>query len=153
MTRLPTLLRKFIALRPSERCTLLAAGLWMPGFWLGLRLLGLPRFWALLQRVPLAERPQVNFSQVQALSRLVNVAAHRTLGPRSCLTRSLLLGWLLRRRGIPATLRIGVRLVGGSLEAHAWVEYEGQPVNERPDVGLQFASFGDLVSLDTFHTR
>jgi hypothetical protein len=51
---------------------------------------------------------------------------------------------------VESQLRIGVRLNQGRLDAHAWVECEGVPVNDRPDVGAQFASFGDIVPLDAF---
>jgi hypothetical protein len=40
----------------------------------------------------------------------------------SCLRRSLVLTALLRQRGRPATLCVGVRKDGHGLRAHAWVE-------------------------------
>ena len=42
----------------------------------------------------------------------------------TCLPKSLALAWMLRRRGVSAAVRIGVRTAGG-FEAHAWVEVEG----------------------------
>ena len=43
------------------------------------------------------------------------------------MTRALALMLLLRRRGYPAELRIGVRPSGEDrLDAHAWVEGEGR---------------------------
>jgi transglutaminase-like putative cysteine protease len=54
----------------------------------------------------------------------------RVLGvlPRDprCLTTSLVLTALLARRGIPATLVIGVR--PDPFAAHAWVEHRGRPL-------------------------
>ena len=45
----------------------------------------------------------------------------------SCLTRALAAEALLARRGYPAQLRIGVaKGLGGRLEAHAWLERDGQ---------------------------
>jgi hypothetical protein len=44
-----------------------------------------------------------------------------------CLVRSLVLTALLARRGIPATLHLGVR-AQPSFAAHAWVEHGGEPV-------------------------
>ena len=139
------------ALNGADQRTLLAAAFWMPWFWLGLRVWGLPRFQARLQRRELASEATMTLPDTQALGRLVNIAARHTLGPRTCLTRSLLLGWLLSRRGVESQLRIGVRLTNGVLDAHAWVECEGVPVNDQSDVGTQFASFGDLVPLEAFH--
>jgi hypothetical protein len=153
MKRMTRNLARFRALSRAEQRTLLAAAACMPLFWLGLRLLGLARFQALLQRSKASGNAAMTLPDMQALGELVNIAARQTLGPETCLTRSLLLHWLLLRRGVENQLRIGVRLNQGALDAHAWVECEGIPVNDRPDVSLQFASFGDLVPLDAFHGR
>lgn len=48
----------------------------------------------------------------------------------SCLHRSLVLWWLLERRGFEAALRFGARKHEGRLEAHAWVEHAGAPVHQ-----------------------
>jgi len=151
MSRLRRHLARFRALSGADQGTLLAAAFWMPLFWLGLRVLGLPRFQARLQRRTVKREVAMSLPDIKALGELVNIAARHTLGPRTCLTRSLLLGWLLRRRGVTSNLRIGVRLTHGVLDAHAWVECDGIPVNDQPDVGTQFASFGDLVPLEAFH--
>jgi hypothetical protein len=151
MSRLRRHLARFRALSGADQRTLLTAAFWMPLFWLGLRVWGLPRFQARLLRRKLVSEATMTLPDIQALGSLVNIAARHTLGPRTCLTRSLLLGWLLRRRGVDSQLRIGVRLTKGALDAHAWVECEGVPVNDQPGVGTQFASFGDLVPLDAFH--
>ena len=131
---------------------LLTAAAWMPIFWLGLRVLGLPRFQAWLVCTKMSVCPATTLPEVQALGELVNIAARHTLGSRTCLARSLLLGWLLHRRGVVSKLRIGVRLTQGMLDAHAWVECEGVPVNDSPDVNAQFASFGDLIPLKAFQS-
>ena len=141
------------ALSPAQQRTLVAAWLWLPLFWLGLRFLGLPRFQAMLQRRPLAagQARALALPDLQGLGDAVNIAARHTPFPATCLTRSLLLGWLLRRRGVASDLRIGVRLTNGVLDAHAWVECAGLPVNDQPDIAAQFASFGDIVPLQAFH--
>ena len=150
MSRLARHLARFWALSFADQRTLLAAAAWMPLFWLGLRVWGLSRFQAFLERGKAAAGNDMSLPDIRALGELVNIAARHTLGPRTCLTRSLLLGWLLRRRGVASNLRIGVRLTNGTLDAHAWVECDGIPVNDRPDVGTQFASFGDMVPLAAF---
>jgi hypothetical protein len=48
-----------------------------------------------------------------------------------CLEQSLALYWLLRLRGVAAKLRFGVH--PAPFTAHAWIEYEGVPVNEDDD--------------------
>ncbi len=79
--------------------------------------------------------------EVQAIRTAVEIAARHTPVRPTCLTRSVTLWWLLGRRGIESTVRIGVRAVDGLLEAHAWVERGGQVVNDRKDVGEEFAAF------------
>jgi hypothetical protein len=49
----------------------------------------------------------------------------------TCLAKSVALAWILRRNGVAATVRIGVR-TGGRFDAHAWVECEGAPINDAP---------------------
>ena len=151
MNHLTRQFAKFGALSPAEQRTLLSAAVWLPIFWLGLRLLGLQRFHARLQRRPVAGGKPMNLVELRALGELVSIAARHTLGPRTCLTRSLLLGWMLRRRGMESQLRIGVRLTNGELDAHAWVECDGIPINDQHDISTQFASFGDLVPLEAFY--
>jgi hypothetical protein len=48
----------------------------------------------------------------------------------ACLQRSAIATWLLRRQGFHAELVIGFRPV--PFESHAWVEIDGQVVNDRP---------------------
>ncbi len=61
-----------------------------------------------------------------------------SLLPGNCLSRSLALWWVLRRRGAAPELRLGVSLGGGDFAAHAWVELGGLAVNDRQDVALRF---------------
>lgn len=68
----------------------------------------------------------------------------------NCLEQSLTLWWLLRRRGIPADLRIGVRKDAASFEAHAWVESGGTVLSESGDEHTNYVPFeGAIHSLGT----
>ena len=59
----------------------------------------------------------------------VTAASRYVLGDKPCLTQALAAQLLLKRRGYPASLRIGVaRKEGGELQAHAWVESEDRVV-------------------------
>lgn len=49
--------------------------------------------------------------------------------PGSCLRIALVQVAVLRRRGVPATVRFGVRRGAGDLEFHAWAEYDG-PIDD-----------------------
>ena len=57
--------------------------------------------------------------------------------PGNCLSRSLALWWLLRRCAVDATLQLGVSLAG-RFAAHAWVEANGQVLNDTPDVATRY---------------
>jgi hypothetical protein len=48
----------------------------------------------------------------------------------ACLQRSVVATWLLRGQGIAAEMVIGYRPL--PFESHAWVEVDGQVVNDRP---------------------
>ena len=58
-----------------------------------------------------------------------------------CLTRSLALARLLALRGVASELRIGVTKDAGMLNAHAWVEWDGVVLNDRPHCIAQYAAF------------
>lgn len=102
---------------------------------------GALRFWkfrrvyAVLQRLsPLPEKrttPCTDAAGAERLAALVT-RTNRRLSPWEvrCLAESLTLWWLLRWWGVRADLRLGVRRILGPLEAHAWVEHEGVPLND-----------------------
>lgn len=71
-------------------------------------------------------------------ARMVRAAAHHTPLPITCLPQSIVLQQLLRREGVETELRIGVRKAGDALDGHAWVEYQGRPVNDPPAVRERF---------------
>lgn len=64
--------------------------------------------------------------------RLQEVVARNTGYRETCLLRSLVLSLVLARCGICADLRIGVRQHGNQMEGHAWLEFEGKPINDDP---------------------
>jgi hypothetical protein len=77
------------------------------------------------------------------------VGANYGIWKPRCLTRSLALGWFLRRRGIPFDIRVGVPSGKGFLDsgeapdftAHAWVETQGVVLNDRDDIASEFSPF------------
>lgn len=70
---------------------------------------------------------------------LVERAAHDCPWPATCLRRSLLLWAFLLRSGVASELRLGFRNSNGRFEAHAWVEWNGVPLNDTPDVRTRYA--------------
>ena len=69
------------------------------------------------------------FSETE-LYRLSDWATRLTVGEQRCLQRSLVLHWLLSRRGAAPVLELGVALRDGDLCSHAWVTVAGAPVGE-----------------------
>ena len=54
-----------------------------------------------------------------------------------CLQRSFVITYLLRRHGVPAHLVLGAQKL--PFKAHAWVEVDGQAINERSNVRATYA--------------
>jgi hypothetical protein len=150
MQRITRKISRFRALPATDRRTFLTAMVLLPLFRVALRLLGLQRLQARLHRTPLARANPPDHDELTHIGTLVNRASNHVLGPDNCLTRSLYLWWLLRRKGVYCELRIGVRLADGRLIAHAWVERAGIPVNDRHDVGAAFDPFTEPVSPSRF---
>jgi hypothetical protein len=134
-------LAKFRQLPSPEQKFLTAAMIGLPVVWVGLRTVGLRWLLRHLSLPSDEKKVEPTVAEVIRFADLVKLAARRTFPPSTCLTRSILLACLLKRRGIEVCVRIGVRLADGSLDAHAWVEFLGLPVNERPGIADQFAAF------------
>lgn len=146
-----------LRLSRAERWKFFQAGLALPLVSLGLRFFGFKRCHAFLGRgapagysspPPVAEDEM--WWRARRLALVVRRAVRRNPFPSTCLHRSLVLWWLLRREGLPAELRIGVRKPGGQFEAHAWVEYQGRPLNDRPQVREEFATFPQAITTAMF---
>src|SRR5512139_3281485 len=153
MQHLTRNISRCLALSGPERHMLFAALALLPLFRVALRVVGLQRLQARLYRKPRPGATQPALDELKRTGALVNAAAQRVLGRDNCLPRSLYLWWLLRRRDVHCQLRIGVRMADGALEAHAWVEHAGVPINDRADVSDHFPAFDDAVSPSRFLLR
>jgi hypothetical protein len=111
----------------SERIALVrAAGLLLAAR-MALLLLPLRRVLEFASRVPETDRNPRDDPFLQRMSWAVDVVARRLFPRNPCLTQAVVVQRLFRKRGRPAELRIGVRKEhGATLEAHAWVESEGE---------------------------
>lgn len=83
---------------------------------------------------PLAESRKV--------ARMVLIARNYGFYRANCLNMSLVLWSLLQQRGIDSGIRFGVNIDESNFNAHAWVEYQGNPLIDTADVEKQFSSFG-----------
>ncbi len=121
----------------------------LPAIQLMLRARGLKRSAAYLAQR--SDRPAgtSDIATATSMAEAVSVVAGRKMVGALCLGRSLLLWFLLRRRGMDAELVIGAdAATGDDWEAHAWVELDSRPVNDVADVRRRYGSFGlDLPRL------
>ena len=89
--------------------------------------------------VPSAEQTRAN---VRRAAQMVAVACRRHPLHSNCLPRTIVLWSLLRRRGIAADVRIGVRCGSqGEFQAHAWLEWNGEVLNDAAAVASQYLPF------------
>lgn len=122
----------FLALTAPEKALLLQAFFWLPVTVLALRVRGLRPLPAPAKREPAVAPARI--------AELVAIAARHGLARGNCLSQSL----TLRRLLGGGELRIGARRGACGLEAHAWVEHAGRPLNEAPDVAERFPPFPAL---------
>ncbi|MGD8367160.1 MAG: lasso peptide biosynthesis B2 protein [Desulfobacterales bacterium] len=76
------------------------------------------------------EERKISATALKITSRVLRVNRRMRIFPATCLVESITLWWMLRRRKIPADLRIGVRTITGAFESHAWVELHGTVLND-----------------------
>jgi len=135
-----------VARLPRDDWALLALALvLLPPVSVGLRLVGLRRALALVEALSPARRRCAEDDPRGAprTAWLVEVAA-RCWRPRpTCLAKALVVLSLLKRRGLPAQLVVGVTKARGPLEGHAWVELGGAVVGADPGP----ASYAVLVRM------
>lgn len=147
---MPHKISQFLALETSERWMFLKVVGMLPFTTLGLRLFGVNRCYAGLKR--LAKRrsydvilPEESANYAQRIRLLMRLVRQHAPYRGTCLSRSLSLWWLLRRQGIESQLRIGVRKNEGRFEAHAWLEYQGYPLNAGGKVHQRFVAFEEAI--------
>lgn len=125
-----------------ERWLLFQALILLPLVASSLKLGGLQRTYSLLSFL----LPQPTCSSSSQLPTTVNAVkiAAKYYTWATCLRKSLVLWFLLRRQGIVAELQIGTRFGQGEFQAHAWVEYQGVVVGDRSSVRQYFTTFNNL---------
>ena len=136
-------------LSKSDRALVVRAMFLLPIVATSLKTLGLRRTQSWLSGnslgpvVPPTEQTRGN---VRRAAKMVAVACRRQPLRSSCLPRTIVLWSLLRRRGIATDIRIGASSNSqGELQAHAWLEWNGEVINDVADVGSQYVPFNRPV--------
>ena len=139
-----TKLNKVREMSRHERGLLLQSVLLLPLIHLALMLFGFSRVQRWMQRLrPLKQKDRSHSGveivpRAREISRIVSVAADHGLYRATCLRRSMLVWWFLRRDGMDSQICFGVRTIGGRLLAHAWVEWDGIVLNDSIDITNQY---------------
>jgi hypothetical protein len=130
------------ALRREQWPVVLASLALLPAVQISLRVRGFKRTAATLAARSKRRAVPAEPNEARPAADAVGLVAGRSVIGARCLGRSLVLWFLLRRRGVDAELVIGADMPrGGELPAHAWVEVAGEPVNDAVDVRERFGSF------------
>jgi Transglutaminase-like superfamily len=134
--------RKLWTLPVAQTWVLVQACVLVPLTAVALRWLGFRRWQRILERWSRSSAACAGGKlDAPTIAQLVQAAARRCAGRDSCLTEALVLWWLFRRHDLGGELRIGVRKQAGQLQAHAWVEYRGQALNDAGDGPNGFVPF------------
>jgi Transglutaminase-like superfamily len=142
--------RRFSALERPAQGLFLRAMVLLPLVALSLRCRGLRATQSSLKLFLSDSRPEHDPSLVSkdaaVAAHMVNAADLHGLFHPSCLAKSLTLWWLLARRGISSHLRIGIRKENEKMEAHAWVERDGEALNEPDEHHHHYSAFDAAFS-------
>jgi transglutaminase superfamily protein len=138
-------------LAPRERRVVLRAAVMLPLTAAALRVLGFPRWRATLEKflghaALTAGDSASQLALAREVARLAEKAERSGTRRPNCLERSMVLWFLLQRRGLPVELRIGARKQDARFEAHAWVELAGQVLNDSDSVHKHYARFDGPIA-------
>ncbi|HEC61987.1 MAG TPA: lasso peptide biosynthesis B2 protein [bacterium] len=119
---------RFLRFPPAEQRLLVKVSILLVAIRWSLRFLSFQRLRQLLERFtkPSTGRDNPNPFYQKKVVWAVNRTSHHLLGANACFPRALATHILLKRRGFPVRMYIGVRKDNdGLLHAHAWVKSNG----------------------------
>jgi hypothetical protein len=129
------LIRRLRALDRIDRRLVVEAALLLTFVSIALEIVRFPRLRKMLDRYAgVAGRGTLADDPATRIARSIERSSRHLRLRTTCLVQALAADAMLRRRGIPSILHLGVlgqRPNGGRLEAHAWVESDGVTVTGR----------------------
>ena len=111
-----------------------------------LRAAGLRRVVCLIRKRTLSQAKHARAHTTEEVAEVEGVVAFAGAlfpGRALCLEQSLVLWYLLRRRGVDASFALGVQAY--PFGAHAWVEHGGRPLNDVPEHVAHFTRLPDVL--------
>jgi hypothetical protein len=133
--------RKLLKLSRPERNIFVEALLTLAVIGLMLRLFGFglsAKFLDWIVGLGAGAGPLLTMGRINRIAHLVNVAAYNLPRRANCLDRSVVLWWMLSRRGLITEVRFGARREANGLAAHAWVEFNGIVLNDSEDIAQEY---------------
>ena len=126
-------LAQLLALPAEDVRLLYAALLMLPVTGVLLRTVGYNRTVKLLSKFgakfgarSICSEHSMDMILAQKVTRMVSVAARHGFYRPGCLRQSLVVWWMLARRGLVSEIRFGISPVSSNkFVGHAWVEYQG----------------------------
>lgn len=137
--------RKLQQLSKSELTLLVIALLLLPLTALWIKMFGFQPVYSSIARSNKKYNLEQNKEKAYEIARMVRIASNYGIYRANCLQKSLVLWWLLQNAGIKSNLRIGIRKQEDCLEAHAWVEYQDDVLNDHRDISQHFAPFASAI--------
>ena len=140
-------LQQLKTLSLEEWWLLLSAMILLPLVALSLRLKGFKQTQDSMRRfismeLNLTAPNEAEMEKARIVARMVAVAAGHGAYKANCLKQSLVLWWMLARRGIKSEIVFGVQKESvNNFNAHAWVECNEVNLSDSEEVQLKFASF------------
>ena len=122
-----------------ERRMLAESLLLLPMTSLALRFLPLRVIRVVNDRPRRWRREPIDRGRAGRIAHMVAAAAQHGPYRASCLPQSLVLQFLLRRDGMRGELRYGARKIDGAVQAHCWIEINGEPLIDSPQVHRHYA--------------
>ncbi len=134
-------LRLAARLSPGRWIALGQALAWVSATRAALAVLPWRRISAAFERSPTRPGPP-DWDRAKQTVWAVDAVARRVLPARPCLTQALVARHLLRRQGVDTELQIGAaRSTKGEIQAHAWLEHNGQIVIGRIRSDVPYTPF------------
>ena len=138
--------RRFQQSPAEDRALLLRAALLLLLTRIGLRSFGFLRWKEMIEEFSMTPHPRALPAHWQRemagrAARAIGTVERHGPARKNCLERSMALWWLLWREGVEGELHVGARKQGERFEAHAWVEWDGQVLNDNEQVHEHYARF------------
>ena len=140
-------LEQLKALSLEEWRLLISSMVLLPLVALSLRMRGFKQTQNSMQRfIPeepnLAHLNEAEMKRARVIARIVAVAAGHGVYRANCLRKSLVLWWMLARKGIKSKIVFGVQKQSvDNFSAHAWVECGGLNLSDSDEIQQKFGSF------------